>query len=115
MLTHAAVADRGQGHIWRFRMQAIIRQYAGAGAVELFDLLEQHSADVQALMQTVEGLISYTLVRTQGGGFSVTVARDQAAIDMTNQRAREWIAKNGVAVKAAPPTMSSGRVIAFTK
>jgi hypothetical protein len=48
-------------------MYAVVRTYSGTGAKELFNLLEQRKAEVEALMRTVPGLVSYTLVRNQEG------------------------------------------------
>ena len=42
-------------------MYAVIRTYLGAGAKQLFDLLEERKADVEATLRTVPGLVSYTL------------------------------------------------------
>lgn len=43
-------------------MYAVIRTYLGVGAKQLFDRLEEHKVDVEATLQAVPGLISYTLV-----------------------------------------------------
>ena len=45
-------------------MYAVVRTYSGAGAKELFTLLEQRKAEVEAVMRAVPGLVSYTLVRS---------------------------------------------------
>lgn len=92
-------------------MQAVIRQYSGTGAVELFDLLEKHKGDVDALMGSVTGLVSYTLARSSGGGFTVTVCQDKAGIDESTQKAKEWIIENGKGIGAAPPMVSVGEVV----
>ena len=42
--------------------------HSGAGAKELFDLLTQRKADVEALIQGVTGFVAYTLVQTADGG-----------------------------------------------
>ena len=96
-------------------MQAVIRQYSGKGAVELFDLLEKRKADVDGLMGTVKGLVSYTLARSSGGGFTVTICQDKAGIDESTQKAKEWIAENGKEIGAAPPTVSVGNVVVHLK
>jgi hypothetical protein len=44
-------------------MYAVVRNYSGAGATKLFDLLEQRKADVEAVIRKVPGLTSYTLLR----------------------------------------------------
>jgi hypothetical protein len=60
------------------QMYAVVRTYSGTGAKELFSLLEQRKTDVEAVMRTVPGLVSYTLVRSAEGGIAVTVCRDKA-------------------------------------
>ena len=42
-------------------MKAVIRRYSGKGAKELLDALEKQAADLQSVMGSVEGLVSYTL------------------------------------------------------
>ena len=59
-------------------MHAVIRSYSGAGAKELFDILEKNKMDVEKLVRGVKGFVSYSLVRTAGGGFSVSVCQDRA-------------------------------------
>jgi len=52
-------------------MQAVVRTYSGTGAKELLDVLETHKADVERLLRSVNGFVSYTLARSGQGGFSV--------------------------------------------
>lgn len=96
-------------------MQAVIRQYSGKGAVELFDLLEKHAADVQPLMRSVKGFVSYTLARSGSGGFTVTVCEDKAGIDESIQKAKDWIAKNASNISAGAPEVSVGNVVVHLK
>ena len=77
-------------------MHAVVRSYSGTGAKELFDLLVQRKADVEALIRGVTGFVAYTLVQTADGGISVTVCQDKAGADESLQRAREWIQANAV-------------------
>jgi hypothetical protein len=74
-----------------FDMHAVVRNYAGAGAKQLFDLLEQRKADVEAVIRKVPGLMSYTLLRSGDGGVSVTVCEDKAGADESLKVARDWI------------------------
>ena len=92
-------------------MQAVVRTYSGKGAKELFDILEKHKAEVDKLLQSVQGLVSYTLARSGDGGVSVTVCQDKAGIDQYMQLAKDWIAKNGAGTGAAAPQVSEGAVI----
>src|SRR5215831_17455934 len=92
-------------------MQVMIRTYSGKGAKELFDLLEQHKSDVESLIRSVNGFVSYTLARSGDGGFSVTVCRDKAGIDESVQKAKDWITKNAGNSGVGAPKASEGSVI----
>src|SRR2546430_38122 len=92
-------------------MHAVVRNYSGAGAKQLFDLLEQRKADVEAVIRKVPGLMSYTLLRSGDGGVSVTVCQDKAGADESLKVARDWIQKNASNTGASPPTVMEGSVI----
>jgi hypothetical protein len=92
-------------------MYAVVISYSGAGARQLIDVLEQHKADVEANLQRVTGLVSYTLLRSGDGGLSVTVCNDKAGADQSVKVAREWIEKNASDIHASAPTVTEGSVI----
>ena len=92
-------------------MHAVIRTYSGPGAKELFDLLEQRKSDVESLIRSVKGLVSYSLVRTSDGGVTMTVCEDKAGSDDSVQKAKDWIAKNGSEIGASAPIVSEGAAI----
>src|SRR6516164_849377 len=62
-------------------MHAVIRNYSGKGAKKLIDIAEKNKAEVEKLMRPIKGFVSYSLVRTSKGGFSVTVCKDKAGTD----------------------------------
>ena len=70
-------------------MHAVVRTYSGKGAKELFDVLEKRKSDVEKLMRSVKGFVSYSLVRTADGGFSVSIAQDKAGADESVKKARD--------------------------
>ena len=92
-------------------MRVVVRNYSGPGAKEVFDVLEAKKDDVESVMRSVNGFVSYTLARTGDGGFSVTVCEDQAGIDESIQKAKDWIVKNVPDTGAAPPQVTDGAVI----
>lgn len=92
-------------------MKVVMRKYSGKGAKELMDALEKHATDVQSLMRSVKGVVSYTLARSGDGGYSVTVCQDQAGVDESVQKAKDWIAKNANDTGAGAPDVSAGDVI----
>lgn len=92
-------------------MHAVVRSYSGAGAKELTDLLEQRQAEVETLIGSVTGLVSYSLVRTDDGCVTVTVCQDKAGTDQSVQIARDWIQENASDLGTNPPTISEGSVV----
>lgn len=96
-------------------MQVVIRNYSGKGANELFNLLEKQSAEVQTAMKAVKGFISYTLARTEAGGFSITICQDKAGIDESVQKAKEWVAKNAASTGVAAPEVTQGDAFVHLK
>jgi restriction endonuclease Mrr len=96
-------------------MQSVLRKYSGKGAKELFDVLEKNTADLEKSLRPIQGFVSYTLVRSGDGGFSVTVCQDKAGIDQSVQVAKTWIAQNAANVGAAPPEVSAGDVVLHMK
>ena len=89
-------------------MYAVVRTYAGAGAKELFDLLDARQSEVEAVIRTVPGFVSFSLARTANGGFSVTVTQDRTGADESVRKARDWIVANASELKASPPTVFEG-------
>jgi hypothetical protein len=89
-------------------MYTVVRSYFGKGAKELFDVLEKNKADVEKTIRSVKGFVSYSLVRSEDGGFSVTVCEDQAGTDESLEKARDWIAKNATGTGVAAPKVSEG-------
>jgi hypothetical protein len=96
-------------------MHTVVRSFSGKGANVLSDLLEKNKADVEKTLRSVKGLVSYTLVRSTDGGFSVTVCNDKAGTDESLQKARDWIAKNAASTGVAAPKVSEGSVVLHFK
>jgi restriction endonuclease Mrr len=96
-------------------MHAVVRAYSGKGAKELFDVLEKRKTDVESIMRSVKGFLSYTLARSGDGGFAVTVCQDKAGIDESVQKAKEWVAKNAGNTGVGAPKVSDGAVLIHLK
>jgi hypothetical protein len=92
-------------------MHTVIRTYSGQGAKELFDLLEKSKSDVESLMRSVNGFVSYSMIRTGDGGITITACQDKAGTDDSVRKAKDWIAKNGSSIGASAPKVSEGPVI----
>lgn len=96
-------------------MHTVIRTYSGSGAKELFALLETRTAEIESLMRSVQGFVSYTLARTADGGFSVTTCNDKAGADESVKVAKDWIATNAAGTAANAPSISEGTVTLHVK
>jgi len=96
-------------------MQVVIRTYYGKGTKKLFDLVERHEAEVQKLMRSVEGLVSYTVARGRRGGFSVTVCLDKRGIKQGLKIARKFLAQHAPEMSLAAMHISEGTVITHLK
>ena len=96
-------------------MHTVVRSYSGKGAAELLDLLATRKADVEREMRAVKGFVSYVLVRTSDGGFSVTTCQDKSGVDDSLKRAKDWIQKNAGSTDVAPPKVSEGSVLIHLK
>ena len=74
----------------------------------MFDVVEKNKAGVEKLMRSVKGFVSYAVVRSEDGGFTVTVCNDKAGADESVEKARDWIAKNAAGIGVAAPKISEG-------
>lgn len=92
-------------------MYAVARSYSGPGAHELFDVIEDRKSDVEKVLSTVNGLISYCNFRTSDGGVTVTVCEDKQGTDESTRVARDWIMENAPDIQAPPPMVSEGTVL----
>ena len=75
-----------------------------------FDLLEKRKSEVEAVIRSVPGLVSYTLVRSGDGGVSVTVCQEKAGAEESMRVAAEWIQQNASGL-GWPPAVEEGSVV----
>ena len=92
-------------------MYAVVRTYSGPGAKDLFNLLERRETEVEAVIRSVPGLVSYTLVQSAEGGMSVTVCQDKAGADESMRVAKEWIQQHASELGSKSPAVKEGSVL----
>ncbi len=92
-------------------MYAVVRNYTGPGAGELFNMLEDRKAEVEEIIRGVKGFVGYALIQTEEGGISVTICDDKSGTDESLKVAREWIQANASNLGTKPPAVSEGNVI----
>ena len=91
-------------------MHATIGLYSGmAGQAGRFAV---HRADLEKLMSTVPGLVSYQLLETLEGVAAVVICRDRAGCEECARRAAQWMDTYLPDLARRTPLMVSGDVIA---
>ena len=95
-------------------MYAVVRNYSGQGASQLFSEIESRVAEVERErfqeLTRIPGFVSYTLLRTVDGGISLTVCEDKAGADASVQAAAAFIRQN-LTSQGNPPVVSEGDTI----
>ena len=91
-------------------MYAVIRSYSGTGASDLVDLIAARQAEVEGILRSITGFVSWTLIKTEDGGATVTVCQDKTGTDESMRVAREWIQDNASDLNVSPPSVSEGSV-----
>jgi hypothetical protein len=92
-------------------MHTVIRTYTGIGAGEVIDFIVANKREVTKVMQAVNGLVSLSVIKTEAGGFTVTVAKNEKASAAITAVAREWVVKHAGHLKAKPPVVTGGKVL----
>ena len=92
-------------------MHVMIRTYSGKGAPELTKLLLARRSEVEKLIGGVPGLVSYDIVETPGGCFTVTTCKDKAGTDKSLAVAKDWLKANTGHLGLAAPQISEGKSI----
>ena len=97
--------------LWRVIYTSIaVRTYSGKGAAETIGLVIASKKDIKKLMRSVKVFVDYSVVKTEDGGFTVTVSKTEKAAATTTAVARDWILENTSKLKADPPKAAGGEV-----
>lgn len=91
-------------------MHTVVRVYSGNGAAETMDLIIARKKDVKKLMRSVKGFVDYSAVKTEDGGFTITVSKNKKASEAITAAAKEWVLANASHLKAKPPEVMGGKV-----
>ena len=91
-------------------MHTVVRTYSGKGAAETIDLVIASKKDIKKLMRSVKGFVEYSAVKTDDGGFTITVSKNKKASEAITAIAREWVLAHAADLKAKPPVIMEGKV-----
>jgi hypothetical protein len=92
-------------------MHAVVRNYTGPGAKKLVDLLEARTSDVSAIMKPIKGFVSYSFVRSEEGGMSITICNDKEGTDESSRAASNWVKQNASDTGVGLPKVSEGNLV----
>src|SRR4029450_5965483 len=90
-------------------MFAVTRRYTGASA--LIAAIEQRRSEVERLVTTVPGFVSYYAIRSGDTLTSVTVCEDLAGVNELTRRSAEWVGENLPESGVEPPVSTIGDVL----
>jgi hypothetical protein len=89
-------------------MYAVVRRYTQADA--LGTAMLDHQQEIQDLLSSVPGFVTYYAINEDGVLASVTVCEDKAGTDESTRRAAEWVRTNLAGTTIAPPEVTAGNV-----
>jgi hypothetical protein len=92
-------------------MHAVIRHFSGPSVHDLFHLIEEHRIDLEDTIRSVRGVMSYSVIRTAGGGITVIVCESEQCSEEAVRLATEWIRDNASHVRRIRQRSISGEVI----
>jgi hypothetical protein len=92
-------------------MHGMTRSFKGNGATELANLLVSKKKDVEKLMGTIPGLISYNVILTSDGCTTFTLCKEKSGTDKSLAVAKEWLKANAGHLGLNPPIISEGKVV----
>jgi hypothetical protein len=91
-------------------MHTVVRTYSSKGAAETIDLMIKSKKDIKKLMRSIRGFVEYYAVRTEDGGFTITISKNKKASEAITAAAKEWVLANAADLKAKPPEVMGGKV-----
>jgi hypothetical protein len=92
-------------------MHAVIRAYTGPNAAQFIDALDRRKDELERLFTAIDGFVSYTLVRTNEGGISISVYQTRDGADESSHRAWSLVESSMSPESRVTPTISDGAVL----
>jgi hypothetical protein len=85
-------------------MYAMVRNYSGKQAPQLYSLLLDKKDEVAGVMRNVRGVQHYDVLKTADGCCTVTMCADKMAADESFTKAKDWLTKNATHLGSVQPT-----------
>lgn len=93
-------------------MYATIRTYENMPGVT--DKLATRRTEIEKLLQSATGFISYYMLKTDTGMLTVTICKDKTGTDESNRLAATWLKENMPELTTSPPKITGGDVVIHT-
>jgi heme-degrading monooxygenase HmoA len=90
----------------------VVRHYKDSD--KLVDELAQRADEVEGVIRGVPGFIAYNFVRSDAGGFSVSVYQDRAGAEQSIVAAREYLQQTLPGLAGPPEVIQGEAVISFS-
>jgi hypothetical protein len=92
-------------------MHAVIRAYTGPNAAQFIEAIDRRKDEIERLLASIEGFVSYTLIHTDQGGASVSVYQTKEGADESSRRAALFVETSMDRKLRVTPTISDGAVL----
>ena len=89
-------------------MYAVLRRYTKAA--KLVEAMERRSQEVEQILSSVPGFVTYHAIRSGDTLVTVSVCRDQSGTDETTRRAAQWVRENVPTGAPGAPEITAGEV-----
>jgi hypothetical protein len=91
-------------------MYAVVRNYTDE-ASDVVEQLKQREASVMAMIQGIEGFVSYYVLDTGNGGLAtISVYETRAGAEESVRSAAKWVQENMADSIPNPPTVIQGEI-----
>jgi heme-degrading monooxygenase HmoA len=75
------------------------------------DELAQNQEAIEKIISGIDGFVSYTLLRTEDGGITLSVYRDRAGAEASTRQAQAWTQANISPAAQSAAEVRQGEVI----
>ena len=89
-------------------MHVVMRSYADS---EVADMLLRHKADVEKLIRSAPGFVSYVIAKFPGSTMTATICETEAGCQRSVELAKEWLVKNAPSVNVNNLEVKQGEIL----
>ena len=91
-------------------MYGVTRSYSGEGGKKLAARLEERKTEIEKILRGVDGFMTWALMQTSDGMVTYTLCKDKKGCDQSVNLAREWVQKNASDISVGAPKITEGPI-----